>query len=239
MEFIGCCIECNRMEISSSLHHTKALQDKTVQWKKKVNKKKYTKTKDGNVTTRAGKIQTNSRTPTRINELFTILFRNKQQRHNLTTQTFSFIKESQLTTELTNKTIEKRIHDVVECSASCLLNGINHIWSEQIIAPSDVSDVAADDQYNDDEATRACLIIAQEQVMTDLVIAADCEDTGDEVNEDPTKLHKCCILNPWSDGAAVMRKMNYLEVNLVSGAHKEWKQSFNRFIISKVRAMKE
>ena len=77
--------------------------------------------------------------------------------------------------------------------ASRLLNSVNYIWIEQIIASSGVLDVAMNDQGNDEEAVRARLIIAQEQVMSEFVVVSDCVDVGDELNEDPTKLHRYCI----------------------------------------------
>ena len=49
------------------------------------------------------------------------------RRHQVTTKNVSCIKEIQLTTKLTTVKLVKSMHDVVECSASCLLNGVNHI----------------------------------------------------------------------------------------------------------------
>ena len=72
------------------------------------------------------------------------------------------IKEKKLTTRLTNEKLEKSIHDYDECSASCLLNGVNHIWIEQIIAPFDGLDVSANKEEIDEEAASACLTMAQE-----------------------------------------------------------------------------
>ena len=103
------------------------------------------------------------------------------------------------------------MHHVVQCSAFCLMNGVINIWMEQIIALSNVSDVAA---------ARARLIIAQEHVRTELIVAADCVNVGNKVNKDPTKLHKYCISDPWSDGAAIMRNKNYLEVKTISKAQR-------------------
>ena len=121
----------------------------------------------------------------------------------------SSIKEKELTTKLTNERIEKSIRDYDECSASCLLNGVNHIWTEQIIAPSDGLDGSANEEEINKEAASACLTIAQGQAMNNLVVAADCIDVGDKVNKDFTKLHKYCISNPWTDGAVIMCKVNY------------------------------
>ena len=139
----------------------------------------------------------------------------------LTATTVPSIDEGQLTTKLTGRKFEKRMHDVVECFTLQLLNGVGHIWSGQIIAQSGVSEVVIADKNNDEEAVSACPVIAREQVMTSVAVAADHVDDGDKDDDDSTKLHKYCTSNPWVDGITRMRGMNHLQVKAVGDVHRK------------------
>ena len=76
--------------------------------------------------------------------------------------------------------------------------------------------------------------MAQEQVINELVVKADCFDVGDKVDADSIKLHKRCISNDWMDGAVIMREVSYLGVKAVSDGGKKRKQRMNESIITKV-----
>ncbi len=132
---------------------------------------------------------------------------------------------------------------ISECSASRLLNGVNHIWSEQIDESHE--DVDEDMPISEAEAMRQaaeiCEVMAREDAMNGVVVDDSREDTpiGDEEDSqlDAMPLPEFCLKSPWTEGEKKMAKSNYLAVKKMSDKRRDRKRKVAKFIVAKVKEL--
>ncbi len=153
------------------------------------------------------------------------------------------VDSNQVKTDLTNQKLEDRMKVISECSASRLLNGVNHIWSEQICESRE--DVDEDTPMSDAEAMQQAAeireVAAREDAMNGIIVDESREDNpiGDDKDSklDGVPLPKYCLTNPWTEGANQMAKSNHLEVKKMAEKRRDRKRTVARFIVAKVKEL--
>ena len=187
-----------------------------------------------------------NQTPERkaIYKLFTILFKERGKSRKVNRKVV-VAAASKVNPNLKNQKLEDRMKDVVECTATRLLNGICHIWSNDMDPGNDTAfdKDNTNDMVEDDQLNEARRVLEQEEAMANVVVQDDCIDMGsDDTNEvgaqSDSSIHKYCVTSPWVDGAKIMAEKNYVAVKKVSDERKERKRIATRFIVNKVKEMR-
>ena len=106
--------------------------------------------------------------------------------------------------------LEDRMNDISECLATCLLHGVLHILSEEIVAEDpDISSTA--------ESAPLRGVAAMEEALSGIEVNNESADYGESngsktIDDGGIKIKEYCLANPWAAGKEKMKKVNYLEV---------------------------
>ena len=129
------------------------------------------------------------------------------------------------------------MNNIAECSASRLLNGINHIWSDEINACRETEDEA-----NEKESALAA-VCAREKAMEGIAVDESSKDRGEvpsveeATSADTRNLPEFCVGGPWKAGREKMIAMNHVEVRAVGDARANRQRSVAKFVVEKVKEM--
>ena len=130
---------------------------------------------------------------------------------------------------------------VEDCSASRLLNGINHIWSDEINACRD--DCSDDGGGKED---RFAALIAREKAMQGIQVEETSEDRGNYDDKEiatsaggsgDKPLPEFCVSCAYNAGGKTMDADNYIKVPHGKEARRNRKREMGKFILKKVKEM--
>ena len=128
------------------------------------------------------------------------------------------------------------MNTISECSAAHLLNGVLHIWSEEIV-PDDP------DVLSTVECASLRGVLTTEEAMSGIEVIGESVDCGKSkgsktIDDDGTNIEEYFLKNPWAAGKEKMKKVNYLDVKRAKNKHNVRKQAVGKFILKKVEGMK-
>ena len=168
-----------------------------------------------------------------IYEVFKILLDVRRTKRELTNKIArDVVNSKQVKVPLTNKKLRDRMNLTEESSASRLLNGINHIWSEEIYkAQTEKSDSQSESTLNKELAMSG--IEVDDAVMDE----GNTTETDADALATLDRLPDYCKDSPWKAGIEKMKKVNYVEVRKASEARAKRKRVMAKFIVAKVKEM--
>ena len=151
------------------------------------------------------------------------------------------VESKKIPTNLKNKKLEDRMSSVAECSASHLLNGVNHIWSEEINA-------CRDDASNDygEPGESSAEISAREEAMERIQVQEASEDRGESGDSKGETiagvagggcLPEFCLASAWDAGEKKMSAKNYIQAKATKEERANQKRAVSKFVIAKVKEM--
>ena len=90
------------------------------------------------------------------------------------------------------------MNNISECSATCLLNGVLHIWSEEIVA-QDTPIISS----NAVERAPMRMVTAMEEAMPGIKVNNESPDYGKSnrsktINDGGITREEYCLKNPWA-----------------------------------------
>ena len=153
------------------------------------------------------------------------------------------VESKKIPTNLKNKKLEDRMSSVAECSASHLLNGVNHIWLEEINA---CQDDALDD--NGELGESIAKISTQEKAMQRIQVQEASEERGESGDSEGETiagvvgggcLPEFCLASAWDAGEKKMSAENYIQAKATKEERANRKRAVSKFIIAKVKEMEQ
>ena len=162
----------------------------------------------------------------------------------MTTTLVSKVVESRkIKTDCKNKKLKDRMKSVEDCLASRLLNGINHIWSDEINA---CRDDCSDNDGGQEDSFAA--LVARENAMWGIQVKETLEDRGNCDDEEiatsaegsgDKPLPEFCVSCVYDAGGKTMDADNYIKVQHGKEARRNRKCEMVKFILKKVKEMEQ